>query len=242
MSSLTTEATIRRPRGAPWRGIALAIGLAAVIGGCSSSAATSSPTSAVAGATATPALSPSAATSPTATATATPTVAPTTAPKPTPSPKPAPKVTPLPALAIGLCKAAQLKLTILYWVPSTTGTQPAYPHITATNVSSASCNMRGKPRTQILDASGHVLADTGNGGAEISTGDPVYTLAPNGVIYSTLEWDNWCKSAPKQNLTVAAYIPFGLGRFVAKSNGVAPLPNCASTGSPTALFSDSWAP
>lgn len=241
MLSLTTEATSRRSRVASttWRGIALAIGLAAVVGACSASGATSSPTTDVAGATATPTPSTLASTS--ATPTDTPTAAPTATPTSTPTKAP-PKATPLPALAIGLCTAAQLKLTIGYWVPNTTGLQPAYPHIIATNVSSGSCNMRGKPRTQILDANGHILADTGNSGAEISTGDPVYTLAPNGVVYDTLEWDNWCKSAPKQNLTVAAYMPFGLGRFVAKSNGVAPLPNCVSSGSHTALFSDSWAP
>ena len=242
MSSLTTGVPSRHTRGAleKWRGIALAIGLAAVIGGCASSAAT--PTAAaqgsVVGATATPTPTPTSAATPTAAST--PTTAPTSTPKPTPVKTAAPKATPLPALAIGLCTAAQLKLTIGYWIGSSGN--PTYPHIMATNVSSGSCNMRGKPRTQLVDGSGKVIVDAGNGGAEISTADPVYTLVPNGVIYDILEWDNWCKSAPKQKVTVAVVMPFGLGRFVAKSNGDAPIPYCSSSGSGTMLSADAWTP
>ena len=184
MSSLTTEATIHRSRGALWRGIALAIGLAAVIGGCSSAAATSSPTAVVAGATATPTASPTAVASPTPTDTPTPAATP--AATPTPAPKATPKATPLPPLGVGLCKSSQLKLTIDYWVGSSGN--PTYPHISVKNISSASCNMRGRPRAQIIDGSGKVIVDSGNGGIEISTGDPIQALAPGGVSYNFFDW------------------------------------------------------
>jgi Protein of unknown function (DUF4232) len=253
------------PRGAieAWRRIALGIGLAAAVAGCSSAVATpgvapmatvaavtATPTAAGASpATATPMPSAMPAATPAPSATAQPTLAPTAPPAATPKPTaaktappatPKPTPTPLPALAIGLCTGDQLKLTLDYWIGSSGN--PSYPHIDLTNVSSGSCNMRGKPRSQILDGSGAVIVDAGSGGAEISTADTVYTLAPNGIIYDILEWDNWCKSAPKQNLTVAVYMPFGLGRLVAKANGVAPVPGCYASGLPTKLSADYWTP
>jgi hypothetical protein len=218
-----------------WRGIALAIGLAAVVGACSASGATSSPTSNVAGATATP--TPSAVASTSAVPTDSPTAAVTATPAPTPTKAP-PKATPLPALAIGLCTAAQLKLTIDYWVGSPNN--PTYPHLMATNVSSASCNMRGTPRLQIVDGSGKVLVDAGSHGGEVTTADPVYILIPGGVVYGIGEWDNWCKSAPKQKVAVAVVMPFGLGRFVAKSNGDAPIPYCSSSGHSSTVSAQAW--
>jgi hypothetical protein len=102
--------------------------------------------------------------------------------------------------------------------------------------------MRGTPRTQIVDGKGKVIADAGNGGAEISTGDPVYTRAPNGTINDILTWDNWCKSAPRQNVAVAVVMPFGLGRVVSKPLGAGPIPECYSSATGTTLSAEAWTP
>jgi hypothetical protein len=177
--------------------------------------------------------------------TAPPAAAPTPTPTPTASPTPAatskPTATPLPALAIGLCTGAQLKLQITLWVGDP-GAGTVYAHLTATNVSSASCNMRGSSEAQILNSGGSVIADAGSGQAHVSSSDPVYTLAPNGTINTLTQWGNWCKSAPSQNIKVAMVEPFGLGRIVAPANGAAPVPTCYASGSSTVVSSEAWLP
>ena len=102
--------------------------------------------------------------------------------------------------------------------------------------------MRGKPRTQIVDGKGAIIADAGSAGGEISTGDPAYTLAPNGVVYDIATWGNWCKSAPTQNVAVAVVMPFSLGRLVAKPLGAAPIPSCYASGTATTLSAEAWTP
>ena len=191
-----------------------------------------SPSETVLAATAAPTDTPT----PAPTAIATPTPTPTPKPAPTKAPTKAP--TPLPALAIGLCTGAQLKLENVWH----NNNGMSYANLTATNVSSASCSMRGKPQTQMLDGKGSVITDSGAGGGEISTGDPVYTLAPNGVIYDIVTWGNWCKSAPTQNVTVAVVMPFGLGRVVSKAAGAAPIPTCYSSGTGQSLSAEAWLP
>jgi hypothetical protein len=234
-----------------WRRVAVAACLALAVAGCTSSGSTPSAgaTETVAAQIATPVVT----TAPTATSAPTPTPTPTLAPTPTPAPTPvptpaptakpaatpAPTPTPLPALAIGLCTAAQLQLSITLWEG---GTGTSYAHITATNVSSGSCNMRGTPRTQILDGGGVVIADAGSPGGEISTGDQVYSLAPNGTINDIVTWGNWCSPAPKQNVTVAAVMPFGLGKMVAPPLGAAPIPTCYASGTASSVSAEAWLP
>jgi hypothetical protein len=122
------------------------------------------------------------------------------------------------------------------------GAGTVYAHLTATNVSSASCNMRGTSEAQILNAGGSVIADAGSGAAKVSSSDPVYTLAPNGTINTITQWGNWCKAAPGQNLRVAVVEPFGLGRIVAPAAGVGPVPTCYASGSVSIVSSDAWLP
>jgi hypothetical protein len=147
--------------------------------------------------------------------------------------------TPLPPLAIGLCIGAQLKLQIGSWQNDGS---ISYAHIQAKNISSASCSMRGKPRTQIVNGHGTIIADAGAAGGSVSASDPVYTLAPNGIIYDIVTWGNWCKAAPAQNLTVAVVLPFGLGRIAANQIGAAPVPSCYSSGTGQTLSAEHWLP
>jgi hypothetical protein len=244
------------PRIVSWSRRLAAVGsLALLVAGCSTSAAT--PTS-------TPVATPEFTSvpptpivilvtpTPLPTPTDTPTAAPlvtsppavTAAPKaptapPAATPKPTP--TPLPALAIGLCTGVQLSLSITSWTGDP-GADPIYAHVTATNVSSASCNMRGASEVQILNAGGGVIADAGSGAAAVKTSDPVYALAPGGTINTIVQWGNWCKPAPTQNLKVAMVEPFGLGRIVAPANGVAKVPGCSASGSATVVSSEAWLP
>ena len=225
----------------PWRPIVVAVCLAAVLAGCTTSAATQAPaaTSSVAGETAIPTATPTP--MPTATLTAAPTPTPTPTASPTPAATSKPTATPLPALAIGLCTGAQLKLQITLWVGDP-GAGTVYAHLTATNVSSATCNMRGSSEAQIVNSGGSVIADAGSGQAHVSSSDPVYTLSPNGTINTITQWGNWCKSAPSQNIKVAMVEPFGLGRIVASANGAAPVPTCYASGSLTVVSSEAWLP
>jgi hypothetical protein len=237
MPSLTSEPTGGLSHGAvpTWRRLAIAVGLVVAVAGCTTSAATSSaaPASSVAGATvvATSTATPTATPTPTPTPTAAPTAA------PTPTPKAVATPTPLPALAIGLCTGAQLHLAIAYWIGDP-GAGTVYAHVTATNVSSASCNMRGTSEAQILNGSGTVIADAGSGAAKVKSSDPVYTLAPSGMINTIISWGNWCKAAPSQKIRVALVGPFGLGRIVAPNIGNAPVPTCYASGSSTVVSSD----
>jgi hypothetical protein len=221
-------------------GVALALAAAA----CSSANATlpALPSSSVASASGTPV--PSSAATPTSTVAPadTSTAAPTEAATPTPRPAtPAPKATPapLPPLAIGLCSGAQLSLSITLW--SNDGSI-SYAHITATNVSSGSCNMRGTPQTQIVDGHGSVIGDAGAAEGEVKTTDTVYTLAPNGTINDIVTWGNWCKAAPAQNVRVAVVMPFGLGRIVAPALGAPTIPSCYAKGNPTSVTAEKWTP
>ena len=246
MSTLAIASSLVGRGPGAWRGLALAVTAAIAIAGCSSSAAT--PTAAP---TATPTVAATA--TPTVAATATPTPAPTDTPTPTPAPTqtPAPATatppvakatpTPLPPLAIGLCTGAQLKLTITLWVGDP-GAGTVYAHVTATNVSSAGCSMRGSSEAQILNGSGVVIASAGSAAAKVSSSDPVYTVAPNGTINAITQWGNWCKAAPSQQIRVAMVEPFGLGRIVAGPIGVAPVPTCYASTSATAVSSDAWLP
>ncbi len=227
----------------------LGAGLSLAIAACSSADASpaASPTGPAASITESPAATATATDTPTATPTATPTQAPTPTPAPTPAPTPKPPPpptakptpTPLPPLAIGLCTGAQLSLAIASWQNDGT---TSYPHITATNVSSGSCNMRGTPQTQILDGHGSVIGDAGSGGGEVKTSDPVYTLAPNGTIYDIVTWGNWCKAAPAQDVRVAVVMPFGLGKIVAPPLGSAPIPTCLASNQSTSVSAEQWTP
>ena len=226
---------------AAWRRIAVAVAVAVAVAGCSTSAVTpfAGPTSTVAAvtatptATATPTLAPTPTPTPTATPTATPIPSPTAAPKATP--------TPLPPLAVGLCKGTQLKLAIEYWIGDP-GAGTVYAHMLATNVSSTSCNMRGTSRAQILNSGNIIIADAGSSAAKVSSSDPVYTLAHNGVIRTITQWGNWCKAAPSQNIKVAMVEPFGLGTIIAPANGVGKVPTCYASGSATVVSSEAWLP
>jgi hypothetical protein len=147
----------------------------------------------------------------------------------------------LPALAIGLCTGAQLKLAISLWVGDP-GAGTVYAHVTATNASSASCSMRGSSEAEILNGSGSVIATAGSAAAKVTSADTVYTVAPNGTINTIIQWGNWCKAAPSQNIRVAMAEPFGLGRIVAPAAGVAPVPTCYASGSGPVVSSEAWLP
>ena len=228
---------------AAWRRIAVAAVVAVAVAGCSSSAITPfpAPTSTVAAVTATPTVTATPAATPTGTPAAASTDTPTATPSPSPTAAPKATPTPLPALAVGLCKGTQLKLAIESWIGDP-GAGTVYAHMIATNISSASCNMRGASRAQILNGSGTVIADAGSSAAKVSSSDPVYALAPNGVIRTITQWGNWCKAAPSGNIRVAMIEPFGLGGIVAPANGAGKVPTCYASGSATVVSSEAWQP
>ena len=218
--------------------------IALVVAGCSTAAATPSVAPTVSPDASVPPtplviyVTPTPAPTPTDTPAATPTAPPVVTAAPTALPaKPTP--TPLPALAIGLCKGVQLSLSITSWVGDP-GANPIYAHVTATNISSASCNIRGSSEAQILNAAGSVIADAGSAAAAVKNTDPVYALAPNGTVNTIVQWGNWCKSPPTQNLKGAMVEPFGLGRVVAPANGVGSVPTCS--GGATTVSSEAWLP
>jgi hypothetical protein len=241
-----------------WKRSALMLAVAAVLAGCSAAAPTpelamspagsDSPSATASAAESAAASAMESAAGETAVATDTPTAAPTDTPTPAPTPtptkaptpKPTAKPTPtLPPIAIGLCIGKQLKLENNAW-HGDTGT--SYANVTATNVSSASCNMRGSSRAQVVDGHGKVIADAGSAAAKVTTSDPVYTLAPNGTINTIIQWGNWCKSAPAQKVTVQMVLAFGLGTIKAPAIGDAPIPTCYVSNQGTQVSSEAWLP
>jgi hypothetical protein len=231
------------------RRLAAAGSLALIVVGCTSSAATPAATATPVSATGTPIVSvaPGSTATATTTATATESAGATATAAPSATAMAAATATrlatptPLPPLAIGLCTSAQLKLSIAYWIGDP-GAGTVYAHVTAENVSSGSCNMRGTSQAQILNAGGTVIATAPSSAAKVSGGDPVYALAPNGTINTIISWGNWCHAAPTQKVKVAMVEPFGLGRIVASASGNAPIPTCYASGSASLVSSEAWLP
>jgi hypothetical protein len=210
-------------------GLVVAAAIVAVAA-CTSAGATDTPTATqtVAAATAT------------STETASPSPSPSPVASPSPTAKPTKVPTPLPPLAVGLCTASQLKLTITAWYPD--GGSGVYAHVTATNKSSKSCNMRGSSEARIVDGHGKIIGDAGSSAAKVSSSDTVYPLAPGAGINTIVQWFNWCTASPAQKVTVAMVQPFGLGGFVAKALGDAPIPQCWLSGQKTQVSSEAWLP
>jgi hypothetical protein len=217
---------------APRRFVLAAALLPLLVVACSASAASPTPGASVAGASGEPSAAATASaveSAASATIAATPTAAATATPVPTP----------LPALAVGLCRGSQLKLAITAWYGDT-GT--AYAHVTATNKSSSSCNMRGFSEARILNGHGSVIGDAGSSAASVRSTDPIYPLAPGAGINTIVQWGNWCKSNPAQKVTVSMVQPFGLGVVTAPANGNAPIPTCYQASQPTQVSSEAWLP
>lgn len=213
--------------------------VALLIAGCSSASGTlttlASQTVATATATATAATTPAA--SDTATSALTATAMSTTSPNPAQKATSVP--TALPPLAVGLCKASQLKLGITLWVTDMTN---SYAHVTASNKSSSTCNMRGTSEARIADGHGNVIADAGASSAKVVSSDTIYPLKPGGSINTIVTWSNWCHAAPVQKVFVAMVLPFGLGGFVSKPLGDAPIPTCYASKMKTQVSSEGWTP
>jgi hypothetical protein len=225
------------PRGRSLARLLAAGGTALLIAACSSSSATPlpAPSDTVAAATATPTATATA--SPTDTPAPTPTATPASAPSASHNHTPVP--TPLPPLAVGLCHASQLKLVITLWVNDST---TSYAHVTATNKSSSNCNMRGTSEARIADGHGNIIGDAGASAAKVNSADPVYKLIPGGSVNTIITWGNWCHSKPVQKVFVAMVQPFGLGGFVAKPLGNAPIPTCLLSSQKTQVSSEAWLP
>jgi hypothetical protein len=238
----SSSPAIGRPAFATLRSLFAGAALALIVAGCSASSATFPPVptgSGVAGAseTATAAATADAsvaAATATATATQAATPSPTAAPTATAVPTKAPAT--LPPLAVGLCTQSQLKLTIDYWIGD--GSAGAYAHVHVTNTSSRSCNMRGTPQSRIVNAGNIIIVDSGAVG--VTSADPIVVLAPGAKSYNILQWNNWCKAAPSQNVKVAVVLPFGLGALLAGANGPAPIPSCYASGSKSTVSAEDW--
>lgn len=213
--------------------------IALLVAGCATGSATPLPSATDTAAATTAPPTEAATATPTVTPLATDTPALTAAATAAPTAKAAPVATPLPALAVGLCKASQLKLVLTLWANDSI---ISYAHVTATNKSSSSCNMRGHSEARIADAHGNIIGDAGASAARVVSSDPVYPLVPGGSVYTIIQWGNWCHSAPAQKVFVAMVEPFGLGGLVAKALGNAPIPSCVASKSKTQVSSEAWLP
>jgi hypothetical protein len=102
--------------------------------------------------------------------------------------------------------------------------------------------MRGTSEARIADAHGNIIGDAGSAAARVVSSDPIYPLAPGGSINTIIQWANWCHSAPAQKVFVAMVLPFGLGGFVSKPLGNAPIPTCYASSQKTQVSSEAWLP
>ena len=169
----------------------------------------------------------------------------TTTPLPTDTPTPTaiatPTDTPTPMPVAGpLCTGPQLRGAIMIWHTAggaVTGDFFVGP-LTSTS-GGLLCYMQGTSEGQMVSA-GAVIADSGASSAQINSGDEFLPVDPGGRIYGHVTWTNWCRTGPRQPVTVALVLPDHLGRVVLNTSGRTPLPSCASSGSPSAVTSTSW--
>jgi hypothetical protein len=141
------------------------------------------------------------------------------------------------AAAPPLCVASQLSARITFW-QGAAGSRAA--NVLLVNTSFASCQVRNYPRVQLVSASGAVLI---NGTAASTTG-ALHTLAPLGFLKTEVIDSNYCGPAYAKPVTVAFWLPDGLGRIVAiplspaDAKGVPPC--FGAPGSPGHISVHAW--
>ncbi len=116
-----------------------------------------------------------------------------------------------------------------------------------TNASSATCNLRGTPRLQLVDAGGHILIDSQTQGASglphVSPGDKTWPLVPSGWVTTMVQVSNYCgATTPVLPTTIGFYLPSNGGRLVAAAGPGGSVPPCyGSPGDPGSIAMNGWA-
>ncbi len=227
---------------------ALALAAMLVVAACSGSVAPSSdvtstllpaaPSQASSASTG-PSTAPSAALSASASASTAPSAAPSASP--TASPSPTPKPTPVPT---PVCTSGMLTGKVTGW-QGAMGSQIAT--VKLTNASSATCNLRGTPRLQLVDAGGHILIDSQTQGAaglpHVSPGDKTWRLVPAGWVTTMVQVSDYCgATTPVLPTTIGFYLPSNGGRLVAAAGPGGAVPPCyGSPGDPGSIAMNGWA-
>jgi hypothetical protein len=142
------------------------------------------------------------------------------------------------------CQAAQLRSTIDPWEG---GAGSRFTRVHLTNVSAASCFLQGTPQSQLLDATGRVLLDSGRAGAaglpHVAPGDPRVTVAPGGSARIDVQTNNYCGPAPVDFVRIALRLPGGTARVIswhAPGPTLDEVPPCLGPTAPGVITTNGW--
>lgn len=123
---------------------------------------------------------------------------------------------------LGACDPAVLAARITRWEA---GAGHRFASVELTNAGDVSCTIHALSQPQLVDRSGSVLID----GAPPAP-SAALTIAPGGILKTTVQVANYCGPAAVPPVTVAFIFPGGLGRIVA-----APTSPTRYDGSPPCL-------
>lgn len=123
---------------------------------------------------------------------------------------------------LGACDPAVLAARITRWEA---GAGHRFASVELTNAGDVSCTIHALSQPQLVDRSGSVLID----GAPPAP-SAALTIAPGGILKTTVQVANYCGPAAVPPVTVAFIFPGGLGRIVA-----APTSPTDTTGVPPCL-------
>ena len=151
--------------------------------------------------------------------------------------------TPTPA-ATAVCTSAMLTAKVTLW-EGAMGSQIATVRLT--NASSTTCDLRGTPGLQLVDAGGHVLIDSKVEGASgmphVSPGDKSWLLTANAWVTTMVQVSNYCgATTPVLPTTIGFLLPSDGGRLVAAAGPGGSAPPCfGSPGDPGVIAMNGWA-
>lgn len=146
----------------------------------------------------------------------------------------------------GPCLAGQLRSSIDDWEG---GAGSRFTTVHLWNVSSAKCFLRGTPQSQLIDALGRVLLDSGRAGPDglphVTAGDPRLTLAPGAGARIGVQTTNFCGPAPTTFVRVALRLPGGADRVIsthAPDASADDVPPCFGPTARGAIVTMGWRP
>lgn len=147
---------------------------------------------------------------------------------------------PISATTVPPCQAATLTANFQGWNTDPEGLGGS---IYIKNNSSSACSLFTSGRLQIMDSSGQVLPVQHllTSGFWASPIPERLVLKPKSLLVGLVVWQNWCRPAPKSNLSLRMTLPSNRGRLTMpirdrKGFPVRTIPRCNHPNNPSFLM------